>query len=302
VAIATRRTAFLLLQLVIVAFACASSKYRVERRQLPCEDANAQAHRALVAREYEITRFDLAAPGGTGIIEGRRTTPDGVRHGRVRIICNDEVLFQPVEGEWFLPDFEFSREVYYALLAMRDEAARSDADPGAGTASAPGGPNGPARTAQAAAPAERTLRVIVRPLDRFEVRKAVGVDLDRRGLLVVRVEIANHTARTYELPSGAIALVDDVANRVEPLGAPDIGRILRQTAAAAPGPEEDPLPPIDVAAITETLAAKVLRYGRVAPGETMEGVLYFPAAAYRSARLRLVDTETGETEGMVVAF
>jgi len=276
-----------------VALGCASSRYRVERRQLDCEDANAQAHRALLTREYQITRFELATPGSAGVIEARRETPDGVRHGRVRILCDHSVLFQPVEGSWFLPDFEFSREVYYSLLAMGDRSLTTDAGSVSGAEGRPSG------TAEGE---ERRLRVVVRPLDRFEIRRIIGVDLSRRGLVVVRVEIANHTARTYELPSGAIALVDSAGDRVPPLGRDGAGRILRQTAAIVPGPDEEPLPPIDVGVTTDALDASALRYGRVAPGATLNGCLYFPDAAYGSARLQLIDTETGEKEGMIVGF
>ena len=283
--------------LLVVALGCASSRYRVERRQLDCEDANAQAHRALLAREYQITRFELASPQQAGFIDARRETPAGVRHGRLRILCDHSVLFQPVEGSWFLPDFEFSREVYYALLAMGERSPGA----AAGSSSSAGSPGGGTATGTAAAETPR-LDVIVRPLDRFEIRKSIGVDLDRRGLLVVQVEIANHTARTYELPSRAIALVDAAGERVLPLARAEIDRILRRTAVAVPAPGEEPLPAIDVGAATGALETHALRPGRVTPGATLRGCLYFPAATYGSARLQLIDTETGEKEGMIVGF
>ena len=50
------------------------------------------------------------------------------------------------------------------------------------------------------------------------------------------------------------------------------------------------------------LDAKALRYGRVDAGASVDGCLYFREAAYRSARLSLIDTETGEKEGMIVGF
>src|SRR5262245_17585025 len=116
--------------LLVVVLGCASSRYRVERRQLDCEDANAQAHRALLTREYQITRFELATPSNSGFIDAKRETPQGLRHGRLRIICDHSVLFQPVEGTWFLPDFEFSREVYYALVAMGERSPIADGGSG----------------------------------------------------------------------------------------------------------------------------------------------------------------------------
>jgi hypothetical protein len=298
---------FFVIAVPVLALGCASRRYRVERRQLDCEDANAEAHRALLTRHYQITRFALATPGSAGFIEARRETPNGLRRGRLRIICDHRVLFQPVEGSWFLPDFEFSREVYYALVAMggrsapADAGAASGAPPASGSAAIPasqpaGGSQQPAGTA------EPRLRVIVRPLDRFEIRKTIGVDLERRGLVVVRVEIANGTARTYELPSGAVVLASEAGNRVPPLGRDSIGRILRESATAVPGPDEAPLPPIDVGATTGALDASALRYGRIGPGDNLSGCLYFPDAAYRGARVQLIDMETGEKEGMIVGF
>jgi hypothetical protein len=298
-----RPTWFSVALLVLVPpLGCTHSQYRVERPQLDCEDANAQAHRALVTRDYEITRFNLATPSSAGFIEAKRQTPDGLRHGRLRIVCDHSVLFQPVEGSWFLPNFEFSREVYYALVALGGASGAAGAGSGAATPTAPAAASDSAGQPGGSAAGESGLHVIVRPLDRFEIRKDLGVDLERRGLVVIRVEIDNHTTRTYQMPAGAIALVDESGNRMTPLGREEIGRILRQSAAAAPGPDEEPLPPLDVGAATAALDAKALRYGRVAAGASVDGCLYFRAAAYRSARLSLIDTETGEKEGMVVGF
>lgn len=284
------------LVLLIAVLGCASSRYRVQRARLHCDDANAQVHRALVGRQYEITRFDLAAPGNDGVIEARRQAPGGFRHGRVRISCNDTVVIQPVEGSWFLPDFEFSREVYYALMAMRDPVSPSAAVPsGAAATVAAGRPAG--RGGQ-----ERELRAILAPLDRFETRKATGVDLTLRGLLVVRVEINNHTGRTYVLPPQGITLVDASGGGIQPLQSSGIGRILRESAVAAPDPEAAPLPPIDVDETIRALETRELHHGRIRSGQTRAGLLYFPAGQYRGGRLRLVDEETGETEGMLVGF
>lgn len=285
---------------VVAVLACASSRYRVERAQLQCDDANAQVHRALVGRKYEITRFSLATPGGVGVVEARRKTPQGLRHGRVRILCEDPVVFQPVEGAWFLPDFEFSREVYYALLAHRDTAVPSIGGSSGGSS---GATPSPAANRPAGRPEyERGLRVVLRPLDRFETRKTTGADLTLRGVLVVRVEIRNLTGRIYVLPPRGITLVDDTGNRIQPLERSGVARILRESTLAAPDPEADPLPPIDVGATVRTLEGQALTYGRMTSGETRAGSLYFPAGQYRSGRVRLLDEETGETEGTVVGF
>ncbi len=282
------------LPVAMLALACQSSRYRIERR-LDCDDANAQIHRALVARDYEITRFELAEPGGAGVVDAERMTPEGRRHGSVRVLCDHTVVFQPVEGAWFLPDYEFSREVYYALLVQ--------AAPAAGT-----GDEVPRSAAPAAASdrdraaAAGRLDVVLRPLDRFEIRKQLDVDLEGWGLYVVHVRITNGTRRTFALPPNAVALVDEQGERVVQLTAAGIEAVLRRSAAAPRDPDAAPLPSLDVACTARALDARTLPSGRVASGKTHDGFLYFPERPYRSARLRLVDEETGEVEGTVVGL
>jgi hypothetical protein len=283
---------------VIFALGCYTAKYRVEREQLDCEDANGQVHRTLVRLHYEITRFEPAAPGRPGVIEVQRETPDGRRYGRVRITCGEKVTFQPVEGAWFLPTFDFSRDVYYALLAAGDWPVTPEGlPPSSGSAAGKTSPqSGPA------APREEALRVTMRPLDRFETRKATGADLTQRGLLVVRVVVVNYTTRAYILHAERIALVDEDSEPTHPLDGSEIAARLEASAAAVPESGETPLPPIDVSTIVHRLDGKALTSGRIAPGETHSGLLYFPADRYRSARMRLIDEETGEVEGTLVAF
>ena len=48
--------------IIVVALGCASSTYRIERKNMDCEDANGQIHRALMNFKYEITRFEPATP------------------------------------------------------------------------------------------------------------------------------------------------------------------------------------------------------------------------------------------------
>jgi hypothetical protein len=290
-----------ILALAVLTPACQSSRYRIER-PLGCEDANAELHGALLARDYEITRFELAEPGGTGVVEAERMTPDGRRHGSVRVRCDHTVTFQPIEGVWFLPDYEFSREVYYALLARTGPAAGTGggashaAAPTSGTAAdaRPGAPGGPADTGR--------LDVVLRPLDRFEIRKLLGVDLEGWGLYVVRVRIANGTRRALVVPPNAVALVDEQGERIQPLAAPGIEEALRRTAETPRGAEDPPLPPLDVPGTARDLAARALPSGPLPPEATREGFLCFPERPYRHARVGLVDEETGEVEGTIVGL
>jgi hypothetical protein len=279
---------------VAIFLGCAAGQYRVERGDVDCEDGNAMAHRAFLNLGYEITRFQPATPVVPGMIEGQRETPDGRRHGRVRITCDGAIAFQPIEGGWFLPTFDFSRDVYYALLSTPAPPEVLTPTIGSSTTGAAGS------TRQDSARTGR-LQVIMRALDRFEVEKATGFDLHGRALLVVHVVIVNDTRRTYVLDAGRVVLVDGEGERVESLQGSAIGtQVNRQVVT--PDPAAEPLPPIDGAAVGSALGAKTLTGGRIVPGETRGGLLYFPAGDYESGRVPLLDEETGEVEGTLVAF
>jgi hypothetical protein len=142
----------------------------------------------------------------------------------------------------------------------------------------------------------------MRVLDRFEIRKALGVDLEGGGLVVVYVAIINGSTRDYTLPANGVAVIDDQGERAAPLAGAAIGDVLTRSMAAPPAPDAAPRPSLDIPAAVRALDAHALSSGRVPAGSTRSGYLYFPARAYRSGRLRLVDDETGEVEGAVVGF
>jgi hypothetical protein len=230
------------------------------------------------------------------MIAGQRETPDGRRHGRVRITCDGAIAFQPIEGGWFLPTFDFSRDLYYALLST----------PAPPEVLAPTIGSRTTETAASARQGDRTqagrLEVVMRALDRFEVEKATGFDLHRRALLVVHVVVVNDTRRTYMLDAGRVVLVDDEGERVESLRGSAIATQLNRPVVMPDPAAAEPLPSIDGAAAGSALEEKMLTGGRIVPGETRGGLLYFPAGDYRSGRVPLVDEETGEVEGTLVAF
>jgi len=290
------RAALILAALLV---GCASAKYRIERERRSCDDANEQVHRTLANLGYEITRFDPARAVVNGEIEAQRQTPGGLRRGRVRIECTGKTVFQPVEGAWFLPTYDFSRDVYYGLLATVDQPLQQEipaADSGQETTGEPGPP-----LVRGKRP-EGELRVIFRALGRFEVRRETGVDLVPRGLLVVRVAVVNRTTRAYVLPTDGIVLVDEAGERVRWLTSAEIASRIEQSTVAVEGPDERPLPPIDIPAAVSAMEEKVLTGGRIASGQTRSGLLCFPAGDYSSGRMRLIDEETGEVEGTIVAF
>ena len=146
------------------------------------------------------------------------------------------------------------------------------------------------------------LRIAFRPLGRFEVRKVTGIDLEGRGLLVVRVAVANGTSRVYLLRTRWIVLVDEMGERVPSLSSAEIVERLRRSTTIVRGPDEPPLEPMDIPATLRVLEEKLLDGGRIGSGDVLSGLLYFPEGDYRSGRMRLIDEETGEVEGTIVAF
>jgi hypothetical protein len=216
--------------------------------------------------------------------------------------CDHTVIFQPVEGVWFLPDYEFSREVYYALLARTGPAAGAGGDVSHAAAAASGTATDVTTGAPGAPAGTGRLDVVLRPLDRFEIRRLLGVDLAGWGLYVVHVRIANGTRRALVLPPNAVALVDEQGERIQPLAAPGIEEVLRRTAGTPRPAEAPPLPPLDVTSTARDLAARALASGPLPPEATREGFLCFPDRPYRHARVALVDEETGEVEGTIVGL
>ena len=58
----------------------------------------------------------------------------------------------------------------------------------------------------------------------------------------------------------------------------------------------------DVRRAAEIIPERALRGKRLRPGEHVEGFLYYPAADYDRARIIMIDSATGETEGFLVEF
>jgi hypothetical protein len=121
-------------------------------------------------------------------------------------------------------------------------------------------------------------------------------DLGAGGLLPVKVVIVNGTRRAYELEPSAIVL-RPVGERtqVQPLTAAAAHE--RLTRAAASGAELG-----DVAAAGRLLRENALAGGRLAPGSTRSGFVYYPLGDYERGRLLMTDVATGEAEGFAVDF
>ncbi len=93
------------------------------------------------------------------------------------------------------------------------------------------------------------------------------------GMTPVKFEVTNRTSRPYGFRRDGVELV------------------------TTQGKREKPLPPPDASA-----RDRELQDATIQPGQSVNGYLYFSAAAYRRARVILTDIESGEPEGFSVEF
>jgi len=287
-----KRIVFLLGLVLIVG--CSVQNYRIERRNLSCSEANALAHDTLVRQDYEIVSFDPATEGKGGTIEALRDTALERRRGKLEISCGPTTVLDPVEGRWYRPgrDKEFSRDMYYALLAGLDDRQRTRA--GAVLDRGIRGPNARGEAGDAAGTLGRTLT----PLDSAETMRLVGLDLEHYGLLAVRVAVVNGTAEGYLLKTEQVALFGG-AGEVVPVRSSELAPRLLQ-APAGDGDGRAKLSVLDVPIMVETLSEQLLSSGHIAAGDARSGLLYFPAGRYDGGRVPLVNQKNKKTdEGMV---
>jgi hypothetical protein len=279
---------------LILLVGCSVQNYRIERRNLTCSEANALAHDTLIRQDYEVVRFDPATEGKGGTIEARRDTAIERRSGTLKISCGPMTVFDPVEGRWYRPgkDKEFSRDVYYALLAGLDDRQRTRA--GAALDRGIRGPSARGEAGDVAGTLGRTLT----PLDSTETMRIVGLDLEHYGLLAVRVAIVNGTAQGYLLQTEQVALFGG-AGEVSPVRSSELApRLLH--APAGDGVGRPKVSVLDVPIMVETLSEQLLSSGYLAAGDARSGLLYFPAGQYDGGRVPLVNQKNKKTdEGMV---
>jgi hypothetical protein len=287
-----KRVVFLLGLILIVG--CSVQNYRIERRNISCSEANGLAHDTLVRQDYEVTRFDPATEGTAGMIEARRDTAIERRSGKLKISCGTTTVFDPVEGQWYRPgkDKEFSRDMYYALLAGLDDRQRTRTG-----AVLDRGIRGPSARGEAGDAAGALLRTLT-PLESAEAMRLVGLDLQHYGLLAVRVAVVNGTEQGYLLKTEEVVLFGE-AGEVYPLRSSELAPRLLQ-APAGDGEGRPKVSALDVPVMVETLSEQLLSSGLLAAGDARSGLLYFPAGHYDGGRVPLVNQKNKKTdEGMV---
>ena len=127
------------------------------------------------------------------------------------------------------------------------------------------------------------LLIAVEPQRNREAKAEFGADLPALGITPVRVKIDNRTTRTYGFQSEKVQLVTQDGRRVAALPLEQvIGKVDAQARAA--------------------VREKSIADGDLSPGASRSGFLYFPASAYRRAKVVVMDRDNDEAEGFSVEF
>jgi len=238
---------------------------------LPCSEATAAARRALGKLGYEVVDVQPAQPGTPGKVVGRRNTgwklqtPEpGADYETIIVVrCSDRgAEFEASSSETLFDRRNLKKELGPALTASAQQRVQR--------------PRIPERV-------EQGMVIEMTPLRGSEAVAEFGADLLGAGILPVKVEIKNRTGRSYAFRGAQIEMISQEGERRRPLTESNL--VAKQ-------------PPVILVRLREKLIAD----GDLAAGAEHGGYLYFEAAAYRRARVTLLDKETEETEGFAVEF
>lgn len=286
-----RRSVYLLV-LLLAAGACNPpiKQFELNDQQLSCEDANRVTYRTIEAMRFKVRDFQPAAPGTSGVIKASRTASGGgTQSATVSIDCTatGANIDASEDGAW-LNQMEFKRAFHHAFLnvvSMRAGQQRLDEQILAGTAPA--------------SQQRRDLKIVVEPAGGAAAKLDFPFDLAAGEVLPVRVSISNLTAHGYTLDPAAIRLARSDGERVAALS---VAAAAARVAATLEGAGDHAGAPPSREAVADALSVRQFTATTVAPGTEREGFLYFPLAEYRSARVVVTDSETGEDEGVKVEF
>ena len=325
------RVTALVASLLFVQAACTpvSRSYEIHTGQIGCQEANRHVHDALVAMGMVITAFRLANPGSDGYVRATKTDSRGIRNGEVRISCRADgvSIVAAQKGLSIGGEHEFERGVFLSVTARArlkvDRGRIAGEWPAEILAVTPAPQNSPP-VRKPARPVEKVVGLVVRlePLRGFASVLDFEADLSRAGILPVKVTVANGTGRSYEFDPRDIVLRRAGSRRrahTLPVSAAlrmlvDANREILIAAAREAGAADgvavdisaiDPMAPTelgDIRTAAGIIRERLLRGGLLRAAGRFEGYLYFEVAEYDRARITMIDTATGETEGFIVEF
>jgi hypothetical protein len=266
-------------------------QYDLKNQPLTCPEANRYAYRTVKAMGFSASRFDPAQPGRPGEIRGRRERPGasgGEQRIAVRVTCTPNGADIDAREEGSLDQITLKRGFHHSftnIVSMTEAEEHLEEQIDAGTA-----PPSQQR---------HDLQVLVEPVRGQGAKLDFDFDLAAAGVLPVRVEINNWTSRGYTLEPDRIRLQRKDRRRVDSIPPAEVAE--RVVGARDPDSGE-PVTDLPRPAVLERLRERVFSAHEIAPGDKVEGYLYFPLAEYLRARVVLTEGESGEVEGFLVEF
>jgi hypothetical protein len=127
------------------------------------------------------------------------------------------------------------------------------------------------------------LRVSIKPLIGSEAAERIGGTPETLGVTPVRITITNSTDLLYRFQARRLQLVTEEGSRKRPLS---IDEVLARLA-----PEWH-----------DRVRGDQLKDTDIAAGTSVTGYVFVPAAAYRRAKIALIEAESEEAEGFSVEF
>lgn len=272
-ATAMRRRATAAALLLLAAGGCSAGGFTRSRTTMPgmpCSEAARVARGALLRLGYEGEVVTAPQPGTPGQVVGHKAGGyDYVTHAPTRRYTATVTITCANAGATFdavtdepLPGSLTFKSDFVSMVGA--VAARRIQRP------------------RLASQVETGMVIAIEPLRAGEARGELGVNLPAAGVTPVRVTLTNRSERTYAFAAERVRLEQQEGGRVAPLAATEAARRAGDAAAA--------------------VAERQIANGVIAPGATVSGLIYVPAAAYRRATVVLIDQESEEEEGFSVEF
>ena len=247
------------------------TQVQVEHPGMTCRAATAAARTALKRMGYVVESVLPPSPEQTGEIRAQRHTgwytgdAGNAYAVAVRLTCDDRgAIIAAASEEPLRRRLAFKRD--FPTEISRAVHRRGQQQPKA-----------PSRQPPA------KLRVSIVPLGGGEAAELIGGSPEALGVTPVRVAITNHTDLLYRFVANRLQLLSEEGNRERPM---TIGQVVERLPAEWHGQvRSDQLVDTDVPA-----------------GATVTGYVFVPAAAYRRAKVVLIEAESEEAEGFSVEF
>ncbi len=280
-----------------------TKSFELHTAEISCEEANRYVFDSVKDMQMTVTEFRAAKPGRPGFLAAEGNN----RKGTVTISCeSDGVHVDPRQTGGQAMAFE--RGLFLSMTGrgglVVDQGkivGRRPVGGASGTvaASASAGPSGssalPASAGRVGAPSSSAgVQVTVEPQQGFATVLDFDADVSAAGILPIKITLTNAGSRPYDFdPEEVNVRVRGSRQRAEPLGID--GATSRLQAAAGSGIG-------DVSTATRIMQQNRLKAGRLDPGATISGYLFFPTGDYDRAKLLMTDVKTGEAEGFLVEF